>query len=219
MQEQEIKNEELNTLPVDNSISESQVNAPLSEVSSDIPSDIPSEISSEDKKTKRYVTRRPMSRNNSNNRSRTQREKPEFEQKVLGVRRVTRVTSGGRRFSLHATVVIGDRNGRVGVGTGKALDNQGAMEKAFKDAKKNLVKISIDNKKSIKHDVKGKHDSAKIWISPNNEKGLIAGSSARVILSLAGLQNVTSKFHGGTKNKLNNARATMEALKKISIKK
>lgn len=176
----------------------------------------PELVDKEDKRYKRPF-RRPNTRNNS--RSRVQKEKPEFEQKVIGVRRVTRVTSGGRRFSLHTTMVIGDRNGRVGLGTGKALDTQGSMEKAFKDARKRLINLPMDNKKTIKYDTIGKHDSAKVWISPNNEKGLIAGSSARVILSLAGLQNVTSKFHGGTKNKLNNARATMAALKKLTVKK
>ena len=149
---------------------------------------------------------------------RSPREKSEFDQKAIDVARVTRVTSGGRRFSLRITMIIGDRNGRVGLGTGKGLDTQLAMEKAFKDARKNLIKLPIDNKKSINHEIEAKYDSAKIWISPNNGKGLIAGSSARVILNLAGLQNVTAKFHGGTKNKLNNARVTMKALSKLAIK-
>ena len=149
---------------------------------------------------------------------RAPREKPEFEQKAIDVSRVTRVTSGGRRFSLRISMVIGDRNGRVGLGTGKGLDTQLAMEKAFKDARKNLIKLPIDDKKSIPYEIESKYDSAKIWIMPNNSKGLIAGSSARTILSLAGLQNVTAKFHGGTKNKLNNARVTMKALSKLAIK-
>lgn len=150
--------------------------------------------------------------------ARPPREKPEFDSKAILVRRVTRVTSGGRRFSLHVTMVAGDRNGRVGLGVGKALDTQAAMDKALKDAKKNMIKFNLDDKKTIKHEVVGNHDGAEVWISPNNEKGLIAGSSARVILSLAGLQNVTAKFHGGTKNKLNNARATMKALSKVATR-
>lgn len=146
------------------------------------------------------------------------REKPEFDSKTLSVRRVTRVVSGGRRFSLHVTMVAGDRNGRVGLGTGKATDTTIAMDKALKSAKKNMLKFDIDTKKTIAHEVEAKYDTAKVWISPNKGKGLIAGSSARVILNLAGLQNVTAKFHGGTKNKLNNARATMKALAKIAKK-
>lgn len=149
---------------------------------------------------------------------RSPREKAEFDQKAIDVARVTRVTSGGRRFSLRISMIIGDRNGRVGLGTGKGLDTQLAMEKAFKDARKNLIKLPIDNKRSIPYEIEAKYDSAKIWISPNNSKGLIAGSSARTILNLAGLQNVTAKFHGGTKNKLNNARVTMKALSKLAIK-
>ncbi|MDQ5957312.1 MAG: small subunit ribosomal protein [Patescibacteria group bacterium] len=162
------------------------------------------------------ISKKPFNKNYRSRAPRAPREKPEFDSKAILVRRVTRVTSGGRRFSLHVTMVAGDRNGRVGLGVGKALDTQAAMEKALKDAKKNMIKFDIDEKKTIKHEVTGKYDTAEIWISPNNEKGLIAGSSARVILSLAGLQNVTAKFHGGTKNKLNNARAAMRALSKVA---
>jgi small subunit ribosomal protein S5 len=115
-------------------------------------------------------------------------------------------------------MIAGDRNGRVGLGTGKAMDTQVAMEKALKSAKKNMIKLPIDDKKSVAHETSAKFDTSEIWIAPNKGKGLIAGSSARVILSLAGLSNVTAKFHGGTKNKLNNARATMKALSKLAIK-
>jgi small subunit ribosomal protein S5 len=149
---------------------------------------------------------------------RAPREKPEFDTKAIDVRRVTRVVSGGRRFSLHVSMIAGDRNGRVGLGTGKAMDTQVAMEKALKSAKKNMIKLPIDDKKSVAHETSAKFDTSEIWIAPNKGKGLIAGSSARVILSLAGLSNVTAKFHGGTKNKLNNARATMKALSKLAIK-
>ncbi len=148
--------------------------------------------------------------------ARPPREKPEFDSKAIDVRRVTRVTTGGRRFSLHVTMIAGDRNGRVGLGVGKALDTQLAMDKAMKSAKKNMIKFDIGDKKTIKHEVNAKYDTSEVWISPNKEKGLIAGSSARVILSLAGLQNVTAKFHGGTKNKLNNARVTMKALAQVA---
>jgi small subunit ribosomal protein S5 len=115
-------------------------------------------------------------------------------------------------------MVAGDRNGRVGLGTGKAVDTQAAMDKALKSAKKNMIKFKMGDKKTIKHEVNAKYDTAEVWIAPNKGKGLIAGSSARIILDLAGLQNVTAKFHGGTKNKLNNARATMKALAQVASK-
>jgi len=164
-------------------------------------------------------TRRPAGKRRMPARPpRAPREKPEFDTKAIDVRRVTRVVSGGRRFSLHVSMIAGDRNGRVGLGTGKAMDTQVAMEKALKAAKKNMIKLPIDDKKSVMHETSAKFDTSEVWISPNKGKGLIAGSSARVILSLAGLSNVTAKFHGGTKNKLNNARATMKALEKLAIK-
>lgn len=181
-------------------------------------------VASTDSKPKFAGRRPPMGRGGAgkggprrdNRGPRAPREKPEFDQKTLDVRRVTRVVSGGRRFSLHVTLVAGDKNGRVGVGTGKATDTQAAMAKALKSARKNMIKLNLTDNKSIIHEVEAKYDTSKVWISPNKGKGLIAGSSARVILNLAGAQNVTAKFHGGTKNKLNNARATMKALRQIA---
>ena len=145
-------------------------------------------------------------------RARPVREKPEFDSKTIDIRRVTRVVSGGRRFSLAVAIAAGDRNGRVGFGTGKALDTQLALEKAMKSAKKNMVTLKLSKGNTIPFDVKAKYKSASIWLSPNKGKGIIAGSSARTILALAGVNNVTAKFHSGTKNKMNNAKATMKAL-------
>ena len=144
------------------------------------------------------------------------REKPEFDSKTISIRRVTRVVSGGRRFTLSVALVAGDRNGRIGLGTGKALDTQVAIEKALKAAKRNMVTIKLSKVKSLTHDISAKFKSSEVMIMPNKGRGLIAGSSARTILSLAGLTNVTAKFHSGTKNKLNNARATMKALEQVS---
>jgi small subunit ribosomal protein S5 len=144
------------------------------------------------------------------------REKPEFDSKTISIRRVTRVVSGGRRFTLSVAIVAGDRNGRIGLGTGKALDTQVAIEKALKAAKRNMVTIKLSKVKSLTHDISAKFKSSEVMIMPNKGRGLIAGSSARTILSLAGLTNVTAKFHSGSKNKLNNARATMKALEQVS---
>lgn len=147
---------------------------------------------------------------------RAPREKPEFDSKTISIRRVTRVVSGGRRFTLSVALVAGDRNGRIGLGTGKALDTQVAIEKALKAAKKNMFTIKLSKTKSLPHDIDAKFKSSQVMIMPNKGRGLIAGSSARTILSLAGLNDVTAKFYSGTKNKLNNARATMLALQQIA---
>lgn len=144
------------------------------------------------------------------------REKPEFDSKTISIRRVTRVVSGGRRFTLSVALVAGDRNGRIGLGTGKALDTQVAIEKALKAAKKNMFTIKLSKTKSLTHDINAKFKSSEVMIMPNKGRGLIAGSSARTILALAGLSNVTAKFYSGTKNKLNNARATMKALEQVA---
>ncbi len=147
---------------------------------------------------------------------RAPREKPEFDSKTISIRRVTRVVSGGRRFTLSVAIVAGDRNGRIGLGTGKALDTQVAIEKALKAAKRNMITIKLSKSKSLSHDINAKFKSSDVMIMPNKGRGLIAGSSARTILSLAGLNDVTAKFYSGTKNKLNNARATMKALEQIA---
>jgi small subunit ribosomal protein S5 len=147
---------------------------------------------------------------------RAPREKPEFDSKTISIRRVTRVVSGGRRFTLSVALVAGDRNGRIGLGTGKALDTQVAIEKALKAAKKNMFTVKLSKTKSLPHDIEAKFKSSEVMIMPNKGRGLIAGSSARTILALAGLNDVTAKFYSGTKNKLNNARATMLALQQIA---
>lgn len=149
-------------------------------------------------------------------RARAPREKPEFDSKMVSIRRVTRVVSGGRRFALSVALIAGDRNGRVGLGTGKAADTQVAIEKAMKQAKKNMIHLKLTKGKSIPHDVEEKYNSSRVMLMPNGGRGLIAGSSARVILNLAGINDVTTKFFSGTKNKLNNARATMKALEKFA---
>ena len=145
-------------------------------------------------------------------RVRAPREKPEFDSKTIDIRRVTRVVSGGRRFSLAVAIAAGDRNGRIGFGTGKALDTQAALEKAMKSAKKHMVTLRLAKGNTIPFDVTAKYKSATVWLTPNKGKGIVAGSSARTILALAGVNNVTAKFHSGTKNKMNNAKATMKAL-------
>ncbi|MBU2082159.1 30S ribosomal protein S5 [Patescibacteria group bacterium] len=156
--------------------------------------------------------------NNKFRRGGAKREKSDFDQKVLDIRRVTRVVAGGKRFRFRATVVIGDHKGRVGVGIDKGADTSESIEKATRNAKKNLITVSIKNK-TIPHDVIGKFSSAVVLLKPASEgKGVVAGGPVRVVVSLAGITNITSKILGTTTNKLNNARATIEALKKLSTK-
>ena len=146
--------------------------------------------------------------------SRKKREKPEFEQKLLDLARVTRVVKGGRRFSFRATMVVGDKKGRVGVGVGKGTDVSIAITKAVNDAKKNLIKVSIKNG-TILCDVEVKVGSAKIILKPAKKgRGIVAGGAVRSVVDLAGIKDVVSKSLG-TSNKLNVARATVEALKSI----
>lgn len=142
-----------------------------------------------------------------------ERQKPEFDQKIISIRRVTRVVAGGRRMSFAVSMIIGDKKGQVGLGTGKAGDTSLAIAKAMRSARKNLVRVGLTKEFSLRHGTEAKYGSSKVMLMPNSGKGLVSGSSAREILILLGARNVTSKFFSGTKNKLNNARATMEALK------
>ena len=143
------------------------------------------------------------------------REKPEFDQKVLDIRRVTRVVAGGKRFRFRASVVVGDRKGRVGVGVAKGADTSESIEKAVRAAKKDLIKVPINNG-TIPYEVFGKFSAARVLLKPSKiGRGIVAGGAVRVVVSLAGISNVTSKILGTTSNKLNNARATLEALKKL----
>lgn len=143
--------------------------------------------------------------------------KKEFEEVLLEVGRVTKVTSGGRQLRFRAAVVIGDRNGRVGFGLGKAREVSIAVEKAVNSAKRNLITVPLENG-TVPYQVETKFKAVKIMIHPATEgTGIIAGGSARRILELAGCQNILSKRHGG-RNVITTAYATMAALKKYQIK-
>lgn len=146
---------------------------------------------------------------------REERTKPEFDQKMLNVRRVARVVAGGRRFSFSVLMVIGNRKGSVGVGTGKAGDTALAIEKATKNAKKHMLRLTRTSNNSIPHVIEAKYGSASIVIFPAKNKGLIAGSAVRSVLELAGVTDVNAKIRSGSKNKLNIAQATIAALKQL----
>ncbi len=147
-----------------------------------------------------------------------ERPKPEFDQKMVSIRRVTRVVSGGRRMSFAVALAIGDKKGSLGLGTGKGNDTALAIAKALRVAKKNMFRIKTTKEMSIPVDVFAKFASSTVAIMPNRGKGLVAGSTVREMLTLAGIKNVTAKINSGSKNKLNNARATYAALYQIRTK-
>ncbi len=146
-------------------------------------------------------------------RDRAPRERSEFEQATIDVRRVARVMAGGRRFSFSVTVVIGDKKGRVGVGLGKGADTALAIDKAVRDAKKHMITVSRTKGNSIAHDVSIKNSSSIVTIVPSPGRGVVAGSAMRIVLEYAGVTDVVAKILTRTKNKLTIARATVAALK------
>lgn len=150
-------------------------------------------------------------------RFRSERPKPEFEQKIINISRVTRVVKGGRRLSFRVDMAIGDKKGRVGLGSGKATDTSLAIQKAFTQARKNLIKVKLTKTNSIEHAVDAKITAARVEMMPNKGRGLVAGSTMRTILQLAGITDVTGRIHSRSKNKLNNAKASIEALRAFSI--
>jgi small subunit ribosomal protein S5 len=147
---------------------------------------------------------------------RSERPKPEFDQKIIGIRRVTRVMAGGRRFSFSVCMVAGDRKGRVGVGLGKAGDTALAIEKAFRKAKASMVTIPLTENGSIPHEVKEKFCASEIMMMPAPGRGLKAGCAMRAVLELGGVTDVSAKILSRSKNSFNNARATLKALEDLN---
>jgi len=143
------------------------------------------------------------------------RERSEFAQKLIGIRRVARVMAGGRRFNFSVAIVIGDKKGRVGVGIGKGADTALAIDKAVRSAKKALITVPLTKDRSIRHAVHAKYASSTVEIIPSPGRGVVAGSAMRVVLEHAGVTNVIAKIQTRTKNKLTIARATVAALKSL----
>jgi small subunit ribosomal protein S5 len=146
---------------------------------------------------------------------RDSRPRNEFDQKMLNIRRVARVATGGRRFSFSVAIVAGDKKGKVGVGLGKANDTSLAIDKALRNAKKNMITVNTTKTLSLSHEVEAKYCSARIVVRPAPGRGVVAGSAVRNVLELAGVKDVTAKILSGSKNKLNIARATIIALAKL----
>ena len=146
------------------------------------------------------------------------KEKPEFDQQIVDLARVTRVTKGGKQLTFRALVVIGDRKGRVGYGVDKGKDVQIAVEKAVNQAKKSLITIPMF-KETVPHRTEGKYKAGKVMIKPAPRgSGIIAGGAVRVVLELGGVPNASAKIMGKTGNKMNNVKAAFVALQSFKPK-
>lgn len=140
------------------------------------------------------------------------KEDTQWEERVVQVKRVTKVVKGGKKLSFRAILIIGNSKGQIGVGVGKASDVIGAVKKGISDAKKHIISIPLTKSKSIPHPIEGISGAAKIILRPSaTGSGVIAGGSTRTVLELAGIKNILAK-QIGSNNQLNNARATLNAL-------
>lgn len=154
--------------------------------------------------------RRPR---NNNGEKRQSKPKSDLEDKVIEIRRVTKVVKGGRQFRFAATVVVGNKKGLVGLGTGKAKEMPDAVKKATQAASKNVVKIDLIDNRTISHDITVKEGAVRVMLKPAKEgTGVKAGGPVRDVLELAGVKDVLSKSLGSS-TKINAARATLRALK------
>ena len=139
----------------------------------------------------------------------------ELVDQVVDIKRVTKVVKGGRNSRVAALVVVGDRNGHVGVGVGKAVETPEAIRKGKEDAIKSMVNVKLDENNSITHDVTGKYTGASVLLKKSPEgTGIIAGGPARSVCEIAGIQNIRTKSLGSN-NKQNVVLATIEALKQL----
>ena len=145
-------------------------------------------------------------------------KKDEFESKLLDLARVSHTRAGGKKLRFRAVIVIGNGLGKVGIGVASGADVAQAVEKATRLAKKNLIEITIIEG-TILHETYAKFGPAKVLLKPQRKgRGMVAGGTVRTICTLAGIKNISSKILGRTRNKLNNALATIDALKKLKAK-
>jgi len=148
---------------------------------------------------------------------REEEEKGEFDNKVLDVARVTRVVAGGKRMRFRACVIVGNRNGKIGMGVRKGLDVADAVSKATRTAEKTMIAVALVDG-TIPHEIYQKFGAAKLILKPASRgTGIVAGGPIRAVLELAGVQNVTAKILG-TNNKINNAQAAIRALASLRSK-
>ncbi len=146
-----------------------------------------------------------------------ERERSEFDQKVVEVKRVTRVVAGGKRMRFRALVVIGDHKGKIGMGLKKGLDVSESVNKAVNQAKKNMITLPLVNE-TIPHEINMKYKSSSLMLKPARPgTGVIAGGAVRQVFELAGVKNVVSKMLGSN-NKVNNIKAVFSAFQKMKSK-
>ena len=154
-----------------------------------------------------------MSNQKKSNRSKD--KESDWQERVVQIRRVTKVVKGGKKLSFRAILVIGNEKGEVGVGVGKASDVIGAVKKAASDGKRNLVSVPLTRNNSIPHIIQGRAGAARVIMRPSAPgSGVIARGSVRTILELAGVKNILAKQLGSS-NPLNNARAATDALARL----
>ena len=146
-----------------------------------------------------------------------QREESEFDKRVISIRRVTKVVKGGRTLSFAVTMVVGNKKGKVGIGSGKAGDTTAAIEKAFQNGKKNMVDVSLVGT-TIPHEIIGKFGKSSVLLMPAPEgTGVIAGGAVRAVVDLAGIKDVVSKTHGA-RNQINVVKSTLNGLQNLRTK-
>jgi small subunit ribosomal protein S5 len=147
-----------------------------------------------------------------------EKSKDGFESKLLDLARVIHVRAGGKKLRFRAVVVTGNKAGKVGVGVASGLDVAQAVEKATYQSQRSIIEFPIIGD-TIPHEVQAKFGPARVLLRPQRKgRGLVAGGTVRVICNLSGIKNISSKILGGTRNKLNNAMATITALKKLKLK-
>ena len=152
-----------------------------------------------------------------NSRRNSNTQEPKFVERLIKISRVSKVTKGGKKLSFRAIVVIGDENGKVGVGVAKASDVVNAFKKAKTDGRKNLIRLPLTKSLSIPHNVVGDFGACKVIMRPSIEgSGVIAGGAVRIVLEVAGVKNVIAK-QLGSNNLLNNARASICALQNLFL--
>ena len=175
------------------------------------------EVVTETVKTEDNTKVNKTDRRNNNRRTRRNnnfsRQKSDLEEKVIDINRVTKVVKGGRQFRFSATVVVGNRKGKVGLGTGKAKEMPDAVKKATQAASKNLINVELIDNRTISHEIISKEGAVRVMLKPAAEgTGVKAGGPVRDVLELAGVKDVLSKSLGSS-TKINTARATLKALK------
>ncbi len=168
----------------------------------------------EQRRDRRFNGRRNNDRRNNDRRNNNRRPEPEFEETVVKINRITKVVKGGRRMRFSALVVVGDKKGRIGLGTGKAKEVPDAIRKAKEQAVKNVFKVKIIDT-TLPHAVTGQYGAAKVALRPAAAgTGVIAGGPVRAVLELAGVSNVLSKCIG-SRTPINLVRATIAGLKEM----